>query len=116
MYGAMTLQCGMRKRNGRSSPGTTRSGRVDLRKQRSRHGSFLSSKKVDENMRTKVLIFGLSTILLAAGVSSFGQERKGNFKVRVKYEEPVRNEKYPELLYWFVTPETIVAPRYSQDI
>jgi len=38
------------------------------------------------------------------------------YKVEVEYQEPVRNAHYPELLYWFVTPETLQNRQYARDI
>ena len=34
----------------------------------------------------------------------------------MRYENPIRNEHYPELLYWFVTPQTLAPEHYRLDI
>lgn len=40
-----------------------------------------------------------------------------NEKVSVDYEDPIRNAPaIPELLYWFVTPETLAPERYRRDV
>ncbi len=44
------------------------------------------------------------------------QTQSKTLKVQVRYEEPIQNQHYPELLYWFVTPETLAPARYTQDI
>jgi hypothetical protein len=36
--------------------------------------------------------------------------------VSVEYEDPIRDANYPELVYWFVTPETFAEGRAAQDI
>ncbi|HZL28917.1 MAG TPA: hypothetical protein VFC39_20495 [Acidobacteriaceae bacterium] len=67
-------------------------------------------------MRTNVCFFGACILSLAGSFLCAAQAPSNGFKVNVRYEDPIRNENYPELLYWFVTPETIVPPRYSRDI
>jgi hypothetical protein len=36
--------------------------------------------------------------------------------VSTTFERPVRNANYPELVYWFVAPETFAPGRVAQDI
>ena len=36
--------------------------------------------------------------------------------VSVSFEQPVRDANYPELVYWFITPETFAPGRVAQDI
>jgi len=36
--------------------------------------------------------------------------------VSVSFEQPIRDANYPELIYWFITPETFAPGRASQDI
>src|SRR6185437_3958072 len=36
--------------------------------------------------------------------------------VSTSYEQPIANANYPELVYWFVTPETFRPGRVEQDI
>ncbi|HEY5329352.1 MAG TPA: hypothetical protein VIJ79_05680 [Acidobacteriaceae bacterium] len=67
-------------------------------------------------MRTNVCFFGACILSFAGSFLCAAQAPSNGFKVNLRYEDPIRNENYPELLYWFVTPETIVPPRYSQDI
>lgn len=67
-------------------------------------------------MRTKVCLRGTCILAVVASFSCVAKAQNRELNIKVRYEEPVRNEKYPELLYWFVTPETIAAPRYAQDI
>jgi hypothetical protein len=37
-------------------------------------------------------------------------------KVTVEYQPRVENANFPELLYWFVTPETLQPERYKADV
>jgi hypothetical protein len=37
-------------------------------------------------------------------------------EVKLHYEAPIRNAHYPELVYWFVTPQTLAPVRYEKDI
>ena len=37
-------------------------------------------------------------------------------KVSVSYEQQIANANFPELMYWFVTPETLDPQRYEHDI
>ncbi|MDR3793516.1 MAG: hypothetical protein P4L03_09050 [Terracidiphilus sp.] len=36
--------------------------------------------------------------------------------IDIHYEQPIENANYPELLYWFVTPETLNPAQYQRDI
>lgn len=36
--------------------------------------------------------------------------------VTTRFEQPIRNANYPELLYWFVTPETMAPGRIAEDV
>ena len=36
--------------------------------------------------------------------------------VTVSYEQPLANSNYPELVYWFVTPQTLAPEHYTHDI
>ncbi len=47
-------------------------------------------------------------------VPSFGQQAKPT--LTVNYERPLRNARYPELLYWYVTPTTLAPQQYLKDI
>lgn len=66
-------------------------------------------------MRLRRCMFRLSVFLFAAAISLSAQT-PGTAKVNVQYEDSVRNANYPELVYWFVTPETLSQQRYSADI
>ena len=59
---------------------------------------------------------GAMIFCLSANVYCAGQAVHDGARVTVRYEDPVRNENYPELLYWFVTPETLVPAQYSEDV
>lgn len=37
-------------------------------------------------------------------------------RVRTTFEEPIRDANYPELMYWFITPETFAPGRVEQDV
>ena len=36
--------------------------------------------------------------------------------VSVTFEQPLRDTNHPELVYWFITPETFTPGRVAQDI
>ena len=63
----------------------------------------------------KDFAFGLFIFILAGTVLCPAQSQK-RLDVKVQYEDPIRNQHYPELVYWFVTPETLNSARYTQDI
>lgn len=48
--------------------------------------------------------------------ASVAQGASPHVPVQVRYEDPIANTNYPELVYWFVTPETLAAQRYSRDV
>lgn len=56
----------------------------------------------------------MAFLATAPALTAQGQPKSLN--VKVQYEDPVRNQHYPELLYWFVTPQTLSPQRYTQDI
>ncbi len=58
------------------------------------------------NGRIATLLFALSLSLQAAA----------QIPVSVMYEQPIHNANYPELVYWFITPETFAPGRVAQDI
>ena len=64
----------------------------------------------------KMGVAGLSILFFAVAVARGAQTQSNGLNVEVRYEDPIRNEHYPELLYWFVTPETLAPQRYTQDI
>ncbi len=60
--------------------------------------------------------FVLSMCFLAMSMVSAAQAPTKHGDVTVRYEDPIANAHYPELVYWFVTPETLAPQRYSHDI
>ena len=64
-------------------------------------------------MRFRTIILASVAITLSA-VPSGAQGT--TLPVRVQYEQPIRNENYPSLLYWFVTPATLDPAQYTRDI
>ncbi len=64
----------------------------------------------------KMGVAGLGAIFLAMVTAGGAQTQSKAIEVKVRYEEPIRNENFPELLYWFLTPETLVRDRYTRDI
>jgi hypothetical protein len=40
----------------------------------------------------------------------------GSDGIKIRYEEPIQNENYPELLYWFFTPQTLDPQQYTRDV
>jgi hypothetical protein len=67
-------------------------------------------------MRTHLYVAALSLLTLAAGASRSAQAQHKNLTVTVRYEDPIRNAHYPELVYWFVTPQTLAPAQYTRDI
>ena len=67
-------------------------------------------------MRLKICFASLAVLLLAAPTSCIAQARGSASKVTLHFENPISNSNYPELLYWFVTPETLVPRRYASDV
>src|SRR5580693_2959565 len=72
-------------------------------------------------MHSKAARIGFLMIFLATPMAATAQSpsrnlRVGSLNVKIQYEDPIRNQHYPELLYWFVTPETLSPQRYTKDI
>ncbi|MGH9598634.1 MAG: hypothetical protein ACRD27_02120, partial [Terracidiphilus sp.] len=42
--------------------------------------------------------------------------KQSSAHVKIRYENPIRNQRYPELVYWFFTPQTLSPQRYTRDI
>jgi len=59
---------------------------------------------------------GIAAIVFAGSMACGAQAGSNGVKVKVRYEDPIRNEHFPELVYWFVTPETLAPKRYTRDI
>jgi hypothetical protein len=55
-------------------------------------------------------------VFLATAIALAAQSQPKGLNVKIQYEDPIRNQHYPELLYWFTTPETLSPQRYAQDI
>ena len=49
-------------------------------------------------------------------VAAFLASAQTPVHVSVSFEQPIRDAHYPELVYWFITPETFAPGRVSQDI
>ena len=64
----------------------------------------------------KLCLRGALTFLLIPGTPCLAQRPHQRIKVNIQYEDSISNVRYPELLYWFVTPETLAPQRYSRDI
>ena len=59
---------------------------------------------------------GIWFLIACAAVTCSPQARKSAPVVKLRYEEPIQNGIYPELLYWFVTPATLNPERYTRDV
>lgn len=64
----------------------------------------------------KLCLRGALVFLLIPGTPCLAQRPHQRIKVNIQYEDSISNVRYPELLYWFVTPETLAPQRYSRDI
>jgi hypothetical protein len=70
-----------------------------------------------ESPRNALCLGSVGLLLLLAAVSPrVADAQHGSIKVKVRYENPIRNAHYPELVYWFVTPETLQPARYTRDL
>ena len=58
---------------------------------------------------------GVWASVLAAAIGCGAQAQSGA-KLNVRYESAVKNANYPDLLYWFITPDTLPAERYTKEI
>jgi hypothetical protein len=58
----------------------------------------------------------LAIIFLASSIACGAQTQGGSLNVKIRYEDPILNEHYPELVYWFVTPKTLDLQRYTSDV
>lgn len=59
---------------------------------------------------------GFLLVFLATAIAAAAQSQPKSPMVRIQYQDPIRNQHYPELLYWFVTPQTLSPQRYTKDI
>lgn len=66
--------------------------------------------------RTNGCILGIVLLFLVGGIPCATQVRDNALNLQVRYEDPIPNARYPELVYWFVTPETLDPSRYTRDI
>jgi hypothetical protein len=72
-------------------------------------------------MHAKAGRIGFLMVLMGTAIASTAQGPSkspsvGSLNVKIQYEDPIRNQHYPELLYWFVTPQTLSSQRYTKDI
>ena len=58
----------------------------------------------------------LAAFLLAAPAACVAQGHQKSVDINLHYENPIQNGQFPELLYWFVTPETLTPRRYASDV
>lgn len=69
------------------------------------------------NLASKRSLSMLALCASAAGAAPcHAQINAYQAKVAVRYEDPLANRNYPELVYWFVTPQTLAPERYAHDI
>jgi len=67
-------------------------------------------------MYPKAVRAGFLMVFLATAIALAAQSQPKGLNVKIQYEDPIRNQHYPELLYWFTTPQTLSPQRYAQDI
>lgn len=67
-------------------------------------------------LRTCCKILALPIVVLSTLAPRPATAQPGRFRVNVRYENPIANQRYPELVYWFFTPQTLAPARYSRDI
>jgi len=59
---------------------------------------------------------GLATVFTAAAAFCVAQAGSGATHIKVEYQSPIPNQNFPELVYWFVTPQTLAPAQYQKDI
>src|SRR5580693_7580083 len=67
-------------------------------------------------MHPRAARIGFLTVLLATAMAAIARSQPKSLNVKIQYEDPIHNQHYPELLYWFVTPETLSPQHYTKDI
>ena len=60
-------------------------------------------------------LFALSVALIVCALRCFAAQANAG-PVPIKYEQPINDVHYPELVYWFVTPETFAPGQVGRDI
>jgi hypothetical protein len=63
-----------------------------------------------------VRIAVLCVCAVGAAIACQGQKASNEARLALSYEEPLADQRYPELVYWFVTPQTLAPERYRRDI
>lgn len=61
-------------------------------------------------------LLALPIVLFAAAAAWSADPPPNALRVQVRYEDPIGNQRYPELVYWFFTPQTLSPQRYTRDI
>ena len=59
---------------------------------------------------------GLAAGFMAATAFCGAQKENILARVNIEYRNPIRNRNFPELVYWFVTPQTLAPAQYRMDI
>ena len=67
-------------------------------------------------MKRKVRGAGLATAVMTAVVLCSAQSANKPAQVEIEYQNPIRNQNFPELVYWFVTPQTLAPAQYQKDV
>jgi hypothetical protein len=67
-------------------------------------------------IRDKLRGFKLAAAFLTAVTFCTAQTEEGVMHVKIEYQDPIRNQNFPELVYWFVTPQTLSPEQYEKDI
>lgn len=58
----------------------------------------------------------LLAVLMWAATFCMAQAGHGASRVHIEYQNPIRNQRFPELVYWFVTPQTLAPTQYEKDV
>ena len=58
----------------------------------------------------------IAALAVVAVAASTAAQSTTTPQVNVRYEAPIANAHYPELVYWFTAPETLKPDRYKADI
>ncbi len=66
--------------------------------------------------RAGLRIVAFCLCMAGATIGCHAQKESNAARLVVSYEEPFADQHYPELVYWFVTPQTLAPERYTRDI
>lgn len=67
-------------------------------------------------IRSKLRHVRLVSVFAAASAFCAAQSPRNAVHVKTNYQNPICNQNFPELVYWFVTPQTLAPAQYKKDV